>query len=374
MSWPDWTSLIVGVGIGFYAALRRSGGPSSALMGDRPVVIPPSPPLASISSMTSPIATLTDAIEEPPIAPDLVAIPTEIFTKTLTEPATEPTTEPATEPATESTPPAGSHAPIGLASNPASETDPASTTVWASAFHLAKQWGEFQGGFLARTAHELRSPLSSTIGLHQMILNDLCDDPEEERQCVADANQAAQRMVGLLDRLIEVSKINSGAIAPDLQPVSLPMILDEVENLTYLPAANRNIGLEFGPAPEVEVLADPKRLRQAIALVVDGMIAQLAQEGDNGPIELWATTIEHRAQITMQTTSLARTWSDPIDLLQQPLPVPTTLADLKAATQSQLSPMMGLWVAQLAIESMDGSLALVPSDAGLQLTCTLPLA
>ncbi len=247
--------------------------------------------------------------------------------------------------------------------------------TWASAYHLAKQWGEFQGGFLARTAHELRSPLSSTIGLHQMILNDLCDDPEEERQCVADANQAAQRMVGLLDRLIEVAKINSGAIAPDLQPVSLVMILDEVENLTYLQAANRNIGLEFEPAPDVEVLADPKRLRQAIALLVDGMITQLAHESDNGPIVLRATAIDHQVQIEMQTTSRSSNWSDPIDLLQRPAPPMATLAELKVtATQCQLSPMMGLWVAQLAIESMDGRLALTPSDRGLRLTCTLPLA
>lgn len=369
MSWPDWTSLIVGVGIGFYAALRRSGGSSSALTDDRPAVLPSPPSSASISesrsaSIASPIAALVDAIKEAPSATDTTdsTVSTAISAKIPTE----------STPEIFSTP--GSPVAIAPAPGPASETDAASVTAWARAYHLAKQWGEFQAGFLARTAHELRSPLSSTIGLHQMILNDLCDDPEEERQCVADANQAAQRMVGLLDRLIEVSKINSGAIAPDLQPVSLPMILDEVENLTYLQAANRNIGLVFAAVPEVEVLADPKRLRQAIALLVDGMVTQLALEGDNGPIELRATTIEHQAQITIQTTSLSGAWSDPIDLLQQPLPDLTTLADLKAATHSQLSPMMGLWVAQLAIESMDGSLALVPSDAGLQLTCLLPLA
>ncbi|TAD75527.1 MAG: sensor histidine kinase [Oscillatoriales cyanobacterium] len=258
-----------------------------------------------------------------------------------------------------------------IASNPEA---PAAAT-WQVAYQLARQWGEFHGGFLARTAHELRSPLSSTIGLHQMILHDLCDDPEEERQCVADANRAAQRMVDLLDRLIEVAKMNSGAIVPDVQPIALDLVFDEVEALTCMQAANRNIGLDFEMPPAVDVLADLKRLRQAIALAVDSVLGTLAKAGDNGPVVVSATTADQQVQILLNVTTEAASWSDPIDLLQQAPPAAASLADLQAGvTAVQLSPMMGLWVAQLAIESMHGNLDLLPRPEGVQLRCTLPIA
>jgi signal transduction histidine kinase len=74
------------------------------------------------------------------------------------------------------------------------------------AYEMAKEMSQFKAGFLARTSHELRSPLSSLIGLHQLILQDLCDSPEEERQFVAQANTSALKMVKVLDDLVKVSK------------------------------------------------------------------------------------------------------------------------------------------------------------------------
>ena len=45
------------------------------------------------------------------------------------------------------------------------------------AYYQALELAQFKGGFLARSAHELRSPLSSLMGLHQLILTGLCDSP-----------------------------------------------------------------------------------------------------------------------------------------------------------------------------------------------------
>lgn len=359
MSWPDWTSLIVGIGIGFYGALRRSTSPASS----------PKTPEATASQIL-PVAPM------PPIAagtnPGIHAEMAEVAANSL-DAEKDAASADASADAQDADPSNVEPSNIDQVQN----TSPpnADTSALAAAYHLAKQWGAFQAGFLARTAHELRSPMSSAIGLHQMILNDLCDDLEEERQCVADANQAAQRMVNLLDRLIEVSKFNSGAIEPDFQVVALSLILDDVEGLTYLQAANRNIGLDFEEPPEVDVWVDSKRMRQALALVVDGLITQLAQIGDKGPITLRTSVIEQTVQIQIQTTCALETWSDPIDLMDLGMSVAHSVADLRAmAAHSQLSPMMGLWVAQLAIESMDGQLTATSSENGMELLCTVSLA
>ena len=46
------------------------------------------------------------------------------------------------------------------------------------AYLMTAQISQFKSGYLAKTAHELRSPLSSLMGLHQLILVDLCEDTQ----------------------------------------------------------------------------------------------------------------------------------------------------------------------------------------------------
>ncbi|GBF84663.1 histidine kinase dimerization/phospho-acceptor domain-containing protein [Aphanothece sacrum] len=55
------------------------------------------------------------------------------------------------------------------------------------AYQMAVQLSQFKSGFLAKTSHELRSPLSTLMGLHQLILSDLCENHEEEREFIEQA-------------------------------------------------------------------------------------------------------------------------------------------------------------------------------------------
>ena len=57
------------------------------------------------------------------------------------------------------------------------------------AYQMAAQMSQFKAGFLARTSHELRSPLSSMIGLHQLILSDLCESPEEQKEFIKEVSR-----------------------------------------------------------------------------------------------------------------------------------------------------------------------------------------
>lgn len=78
----------------------------------------------------------------------------------------------------------------------------------------------------------------------------------------------------MLDEMIAVSKLESGRIALDLQPISLQQVFEDLERLTALLAANRNITLNFrSPSPEIVVIADFQRLCHALVLLVDMAIA-----------------------------------------------------------------------------------------------------
>ena len=132
----------------------------------------------------------------------------------------------------------------------------------------------FKSGFLARTSHELRSPINVIVSLHQLILEDLCEGPEEEKEFLLQSKSAALKMLALFDQIAAVSKLDVGREPPELEPTDLSFILPEVEMLTTLQAANHNVRYTVEPvADEIQVLTDGKWLKNMLASLIQEAIA-----------------------------------------------------------------------------------------------------
>ncbi|NJL20683.1 MAG: HAMP domain-containing histidine kinase [Leptolyngbyaceae cyanobacterium SM1_3_5] len=214
------------------------------------------------------------------------------------------------------------------------------------AYRMAVEMERFKATFLAKTSHELRSPLNSIISLHQLILSDLSDSPEEEREFVAQAQAAAQKMLSRLDEVITVSKVQAGTAAPELQSVQLSSLFEEVRSLTYLQAQNRSLRLEFDrPDRAIYVVADPRWLRQILLHLVTNSIATL-REG----------TIQVAAQVSPTTRTAQITVAD----------------DRPAATEPAPEAGLNLVIDQLLLEQMQGSLE-QSIEPAYQIRCTLTL-
>ncbi|MBD2542035.1 sensor histidine kinase [Coleofasciculus sp. FACHB-SPT36] len=235
------------------------------------------------------------------------------------------------------------------------------------AYHMATEMSQFKAGFLARTSHELRSPLNSLIGLHQLILSDLCDDPEEEREFIAQAHASALKLMQLIDEIIAVAKTQHGTSRIEIQPVELAKVLEEVYNLTHLQAANRSIRLEVSPPDrEIYVLADPRRLQQVLLNLVDTAIARM----NEGNIRVWvpSSPASGYIHIWIDAECPVSVWSEPVDLLKEQKTSELGGAPRKGAPRQmpQLSEGMNLLIAQTLIEVMQGRLEVVaaqPADA-----------
>jgi signal transduction histidine kinase len=236
------------------------------------------------------------------------------------------------------------------------------------AYHRSTEMSQFKGGFLARTAHELRSPLNGLIGMQQLILSDLCDSPAEEREFIAQSNESALKMVAVLDNVIEVSKLEQGRSQLEVQPVQLSQVLQDVYTLTHLQAKNRNLRLQIDyPDPEWYVLADPFALRQVLVNLIDRALQQMLS-GTIAVSAQWVQGAEPTAQIWIDNSE-PNCWSEPIDFLQTPAPFPST--------------GLTFWIDQALLQQMRGDLALVtvespsPSSSmepiATRLQCTLPL-
>lgn len=225
------------------------------------------------------------------------------------------------------------------------------------AYEMAKEMSQFKGGFLARTAHELRSPLSSLIGMHQLILSDLCDSPEEAREFVAHANTSALKMVKLLDQVIDIAKTEHGTNRLELRSFPLTQVFEDVYRLTHMQAANNNLQFEIVPPdPDIYVLADSRRFRQVLMGIVDAAIAQLS-EGKEGSIKVWATPSEEPQEVCIwiDVQSPISVWSETVDLLSQ---MPE--AKEQQSQTDKASPGLTLLMVQTLVEVMEGRLEMQP--------------
>ncbi|MCL1464492.1 sensor histidine kinase [Argonema galeatum] len=247
------------------------------------------------------------------------------------------------------------------------------------AYHMAAEMSQFKAGFLARISHELRSPLNSLIGLHQIILSDLCEDPAEEREFVAQAHASALKMVALLDEILKVARTEYGTNQLEIQPVQLAQVLAQVYDLTHLQAANRNLRLQVMPAdPEIYVMADHRWLRQVLMNLVDTPL-KLMQEG-NITVSVHPDAASGYVRIWIEDERPASTWTDRVDLFGS---VPETDKSIKTDKTIDenftLSPGLTLLICQTLLELMKGCLEVlaVPSPGAesnvTRIQCSIPL-
>ena len=221
------------------------------------------------------------------------------------------------------------------------------------AYQMAAQMSQFKAGFLARTSHELRSPLSSMIGLHQLILSDLCESPEEQKEFIAQAYHSALKLMKLIDEIVAVSKTEYGSNSLNLESLQLAEIFAEIDRLTHLQAANRNLKVEIAaPNPEIQVLADRSRLIQLIFNLIDSGIALMK----SGKIKMSTTEVTAdfvRIEIDLECPAVL--WQD--SEIPQPDFHGHDLAEIRELLQEiSLSANMKLQMSKTLLETMGGSL------------------
>jgi signal transduction histidine kinase len=248
------------------------------------------------------------------------------------------------------------------------------------AYEMAVQMSQFKAGFLARTSHELRSPLNSLIGLHQLILSELCDSPEEEREFIQQAHQSALKLVQLIDTIVDVAKTEYGTNRLEIVPLQLDRTFSELHYLTQLQAANRGFPINFvSPAPDLYVMADERRLLQLLLALVDTSLAYM----DEGNIEVSAEHFpqDDRVAVSIDLHSPLKIWGEPIDLLQRAINInPQTAKEQFMASPKTPSPGMNLILAQTLLDLMQGELEIIeiPSGDGeskiTRLQCAVPVA
>ncbi|HLO87595.1 MAG TPA: HAMP domain-containing sensor histidine kinase [Nostocaceae cyanobacterium] len=217
------------------------------------------------------------------------------------------------------------------------------------AYQMAREMSQFKAGFLARTTHELRSPLNGLIGLHQLILSDLCENPAEEREFITQAYERALKLVKLIDEILKVARMEHGTNKLDIQPRQLNRILQDTYDVTYMLAANRNYPFNLIlPEPEIYVLTDIFWLRQILVNLLDMTLTKM----EEGSIYLSSQVIstEKIVYIWLDVPKNAIISCESVDLMTSELP---------ASEHIKLTDGMKFLLNQTLLEVMQGKLEII---------------
>ncbi len=229
----------------------------------------------------------------------------------------------------------------------------------------------FKSGFLARTAHELRSPINTIVSLHQLILEDLCEDAAEEKEFLLQSKAAALKMLTLFDRVAAVAKLDVGREPPTLAAVDLSFLLPDIEMLTALPAANENVRYSVeSPVAEVMVHTDGKWLKNILISLIQDAIAhtkglRLAVESDQKTVAVVIECDRAAADLQSELDSVA----DALTLFQESedLPVePNQPLSLAQIENLQLSTGLVLATAYTALPIIQGQFSIAPHPTELE--------
>lgn len=146
---------------------------------------------------------------------------------------------------------------------------------------MAESASRLKSEFLANTSHELRTPLTGIIGSLSMIVDQLCDRREEEQEFARIAYLASQRLLAIINDVLDVAKIEAGRMEIRLQPVELGSLLKEIGELNRLPAEEKRLYLRIHPLPPPapKVWADPDKLRQVLTNLIGNAIKFTEQGG-----------------------------------------------------------------------------------------------
>lgn len=132
--------------------------------------------------------------------------------------------------------------------------------------------------FLAHLSHELRTPLSAILGFTELLLNKSNDAENSAHLRIVHRN--GKHLLGLLNDILDLSKIEAGKLELEKQPVVLSAFLTDIYFLMQGAAVDKNLQLRI-EAPEplpVTIYTDPMRLRQ-ILLNLMGNAIKFTREG-----------------------------------------------------------------------------------------------
>jgi PAS domain S-box-containing protein len=173
----------------------------------------------------------------------------------------------------------------------------ASTEERERLYFKAQEANRIKDEFLATLSHELRTPLNAIIGFSELLSMD-SPDSEDFAYSLDAIHRNAQIQNQLITDLLDVSRIITGKLTLDMQPVELPDLLQESLISVELAARSKGISIATDFAADQEpVLGDKTRLQQVFWNLLNNAVKFTP---NNGRVLVRLRSADGRLQIDVE--------------------------------------------------------------------------
>jgi signal transduction histidine kinase/CheY-like chemotaxis protein len=199
----------------------------------------------------------------------------------------------------------------------------------ASEGHLVQKIGELENArttaesaskakseFLANMSHEIRTPLTAILGYSDLLIS----DPDVRRSealradALASIQQNGKHLLGVINDILDLSKIEANKLAIELAPTSIVEIMEAIKSSMNVRAIEKKIGFHVDYETSIPQLiaTDPARLRQILINLVGNAI----KFTETGEVRVVIRVNGHRLEFDVIDTGIGLTTEQAAILFQ----------------------------------------------------------
>ena len=133
--------------------------------------------------------------------------------------------------------------------------------------------------FLANMSHEMRTPMNTVIGMSKIARN--ADDPARVHYCLSKIETASAHLIGVINDILDMSKIESGKLELHRAPFSFTLLLERVGGVLSWSIAEKKLQYAVHVADDVPhaIVTDEQRLAQVITNLLGNAVKFTPEHG-----------------------------------------------------------------------------------------------
>jgi signal transduction histidine kinase len=220
--------------------------------------------------------------------------------------------------------------------------------------------------FLANMSHELRTPLNAILGYTELILDSVYGEmPEKARSVLDRVQRNGRHLLGLINDVLDLSKIEAGQLTLSLSDYSLKSVMQSVFSAVEPLASEKQIALKIDAAKELpQGRGDERRLTQVLLNLVGNAI----KFTDKGEVSITGCCANGSFTVAVRDTGPGISSADQAKLFQEFQQADNSITRKKGGTG------LGLAISRRIIEMHGGRIWVESSPGhGSTFAFTLPV-